>query len=196
MICVFCGAENGQENKFCGMCGVRMENRNVERRVAKGGPRLTCPACRHVNEPGHKFCGMCGTRIDRRGGERRDIAQERAAAIANIQLPTPEITTEANTEPRPVATAGAAAAAEAPSVRGSAGIFREDTVRTPSIGGPSFLGLSDDSTSEGEYLLEENGSSGGMLRRLVLLAILAAIGGLVFVQWRSNTGFFANPPLP
>jgi TPR repeat protein len=35
-----------------------------------------------------------------------------------------------------------------------------------------------------------------MLRRLVLLAILAAIGGLVFVQWRSNSGFFANPPSP
>jgi len=198
MICAFCGTDNRQENKFCGMCGVRLENRNTERRVAKSGPSLTCPSCGHVNDPGHKFCGMCGTRVERRAHDRRDIAEEeRAGAIANIGLPTPDIARDKRGQSRP-APAAAPAAAEVPAFRTSEGIFRDDSPRPASIGGPSFLGLSDDSSSQGEYLLEDEGSSGSVLRKLVLIALLAAVGGLVFVQWRSNLGFFANakPPAP
>jgi TPR repeat protein len=58
------------------------------------------------------------------------------------------------------------------------------------ISGPSFLGLNSNAESTGEYLLEDEPSGGGM-RKLVLLVILAAILGLVFVQWRSS--FKANP---
>jgi hypothetical protein len=57
----------------------------------------------------------------------------------------------------------------------------------PRVSGPSFLGLSDDSPSDSRYLLEDESSSGGVLRTLVLIAILAAIGGLLFVAWRSGT---------
>src|SRR5205807_7803589 len=60
-----------------------------------------------------------------------------------------------------------------------------------SISGPSFLGLNAEPQSEGEYLLEDDSSSRGGLRTLVLLAILAAILGLIFVQWRSS--YRANP---
>jgi hypothetical protein len=195
MICAFCGTDNRQENKFCGMCGVRLENRNSERRVAKSGASLTCPSCGHVNEPGHKFCGMCGTRVDRRAHDRRDIPEEeRAGAMANVGLPTPEARGKRG-QSRP-APAAAPAAAEVPAFRASEGIFRDDSPRPATIGGPSFLGLSDDSNTQGEYLLEDEGSSGSVLRKLVLLAILAAVGGLVFVQWRSNLGFFANAKLP
>jgi hypothetical protein len=51
--------------------------------------------------------------------------------------------------------------------------------------------LSDDPDNEGEYLLEDEGSSRRGLRTLVLLAVLAAIVGLILVQWRSS--FRANP---
>src|SRR5436853_370927 len=60
-----------------------------------------------------------------------------------------------------------------------------------SISGPSFLGLnSQPAGGDGEYLLEDEPSGGG-LRKLLLLVVLAAIIGLVFVQWRSS--FKANP---
>ena len=198
MICASCGADNREGNKFCGMCGARMENRTVERRIAQGS--LTCPACHHVNEPGHRFCGSCGTRLDRRGNDRRGALPEaRAAAIANIQLPSPDLPAAARHESRLASQAAHASDQPAPlrTATGAAtGIFRDNSARTASIGGPSFLGLSDDSQDQGEYLLEDEAASGGVLRKLVLLAILAAVGGLVFIQWRSNTGFFANPKLP
>jgi hypothetical protein len=53
------------------------------------------------------------------------------------------------------------------------------------IRGPSFLGLSDD-TGYGDYLLDEEGSSGSVLRSLVLVAVLAALGGLVYLQWQAG----------
>src|SRR5437660_8131751 len=94
MQCTFCGTENRPEYKFCGMCGVRLERRQAERRVRQGGMSVKCASCGHLNEPGLKFCGMCGTRTERRVQDRRgsESANEkvRAAAIANAQLPTPE----------------------------------------------------------------------------------------------------------
>jgi len=73
-------------------------------------------------------------------------------------------------------------------------IFRSDHAEH-GIQGPSFLGLSDEPESEGGYLLEDEGTSRRGLRTVVLLAILAAIIGLVVVQWRSG-GFKANPKAP
>src|SRR5690242_9293798 len=92
MLCTFCGTENRPEYKFCGSCGVRLERRQLERRKDKSGVSTKCESCGHVNEPGMKFCGMCGTRIERRLADRRGASDEaRAAAIANAQLPSPEV---------------------------------------------------------------------------------------------------------
>jgi hypothetical protein len=214
MLCTFCGTENRPEYKFCGTCGVRMERRQVERRTHKSGS-TKCDGCGHVNEPGMKFCGMCGTRIDRRMEERRGLGDaSRAAAIANAQLPPPDIrrrsTTQVAAPPEP--------SDEAPVTlprRSEPAIFRNDppragAVRAESasseairqqsgnggrISGPSFLGLNSqpDNNNEVEYLLEDEPSGGG-LRKLLLLVILAAILGLLFVQWRSS--FKANPKPP
>jgi len=60
MVCSFCGTENRPENKFCGMCGVRLERRHAERRSAPRAASLQCSACGTVNESGYKFCGNCG----------------------------------------------------------------------------------------------------------------------------------------
>src|SRR5471030_852042 len=104
MLCTFCGTENRPEYKFCGTCGVRMERRQVERRTHQAGS-TKCAGCGHNNEPGMKFCGMCGTRVDRRTEERRSD-EERAAAIANAQLPSPDVTNPGTTQviapPKPV----------------------------------------------------------------------------------------------
>ncbi len=187
MLCTFCGTENRAENKFCGMCGVRLERRKTERRVSGAGSSLKCPSCGNINELGYKFCGMCGSRIERRVADRRGSGAE---PRANAAVPsTPETSTGRQEEihaRRTVATAEALPHPERP-----ASVFKSDSGPAHSgIQGPSFLGLSDEPDGEGDYLLEEERSGGG-LRKLVLLAILAAILGLIFIQWRSS--FQANP---
>ncbi|HEV2987352.1 MAG TPA: zinc ribbon domain-containing protein [Candidatus Angelobacter sp.] len=200
-MCTFCGTQNRPENRFCGMCGVRMERRQRERRTSKT-ENLKCASCNHVNEAGHKFCGMCGSRIDRRVKERRgsgiavDAASRegsgRAVAMANAQLPTPEMENAASGWSR--------AAAPAPAVLSQ--MEREEPEDFPrssrhsnsGIGGPSFLGLNSDTSGDGEYLLEDETSSRSGLRKLVLLVVLLAIAGLIFVQWRAT--YHAKPPEP
>jgi hypothetical protein len=205
MLCTFCGTENRPEYKFCGSCGVRLERRQLERRKDTSGMSTKCEGCGHVNEPGMKFCGMCGTRIERRMVERRGASDEaRAAALANAQLPSPEAA--ARRPARVAATAVKEAEPVALPRRGEPAIFRDEGGRKESvrngsgngghISGPSFLGLNaqPESTGDAEYLLEDEPSGGG-LRKLVLLLIIAAIAALLYVQWRSS--FKANPkPAP
>lgn len=196
MMCTFCGTENPQGNRFCGMCGVRLERRKTERRTNRS--QTTCSDCGHVNEQGHKFCGMCGVRIDRRTQERRagDEAA-RATAMANAQLPTPDPRRGGlRREPEMARTSSATLAPPSPDDRGrqsGAGLRAEQPHVSTSVAGPSFLGLSDSST-EAEYLLEDEGSSHRGIRTLLLLIVLAAIVGLIFVQYRSSLR--ANPRSP
>src|SRR5947209_688392 len=202
MICTFCGGENRAENRFCGICGVRVERRTKERRTNQPGS-AKCPSCGHQNEPGYKFCGLCGTGIERRMQDRRATSDEaRANALANAQLPPPELagrkTATLPSEPEiPPAPEPAGKTTRRSPQPGSIFATQEQITPSTSIGGPSFLGLNSEPQSEGDYLLEDESSSRGGLRTLVLLAILAAILGLIFVQWRSS--YRANPkssPVP
>jgi hypothetical protein len=195
MLCTFCGTENRPEFKFCGTCGVRLERRQVERRTHQGGVSTKCTGCGYVNEPGLKFCGMCGTRIERRMQERRGTGDAHAVAIANAQLPTPDVV-----DRRSAKTAAPAQVAEEVPIplprRGEPAIFRNEPAHGKpgngtNISGPSFLGLNSQAEeNDVEYLLDDQPTGSG-LRKLVLLVILAAIAGLIFVQWRSS--FKANP---
>src|ERR1700727_34589 len=135
MLCTFCGTENRQEHKFCGMCGVRLERRQVERRARTNGVSMKCTVCNHVNEPGLKFCGMCGTRVERRVQDRRTTADEpRAAAIANAQLPSPDAAGRklVQTAEVPKRTEANDAAVSLPR-RGEAAIFRNEPAREASL---------------------------------------------------------------
>jgi hypothetical protein len=164
-----------------------------------------------------KFCGMCGTRIERRMEERRGSAEaSRAAAIANAQLPSPDVKRRAATQVA-IAPEESDESPVAPARRGEPAIFRNEprlnrpmhgdslsseTIRTEfgnsgRISGPSFLGLNSqpDNTEGVEYLLEDEPSGRG-LRKLLLLVVLAAILGLLFVQWRSSLRANPKPPTP
>lgn len=209
MLCTFCGTENRLEHKFCGMCGVRLERRQTERRASSGGLSMKCSACNHVNDPGLKFCGMCGTRVERRVQERRATADEpRAAAIANAQLPTPDSGGRMAAQVVELPERRAEVPISRPR-RDEPAIFRNErrepaneahvplketnvvAAKESNISGPSFLGLNNQqSGNDVEYLLEDEPSGGG-LRKLILLVIIAAIVGLVFMQWRSSLR--ANP---
>jgi len=48
-ICPKCGAENGEDVKFCGSCGAKLG--------------VKCPKCGSEVEAGKKFCGECGARV-------------------------------------------------------------------------------------------------------------------------------------
>ncbi len=201
MMCTFCGSENRPENRFCGMCGVRLERRQHERRTTHT-ENLKCVACNHVNEAGHKFCGMCGSRVERRVrvNDRRGTgtsaavsageSQGRAGALANAQLPTPEPGTSSGW-PRPRVAASAPAVLSQMERTEPQPMSYSHEPTNATIGGPSFLGLGSDANSGGEYLLEDESSSGSGLRKLVLLVVLLAIAGLVYVQWRAT--YHAKP---
>ncbi len=259
MVCSFCGTDNRAENRFCGMCGVRLDRRTAERRVNSEALQLKCPSCSYVNEKGYKFCGQCGTRVDRRINERRgSVVDTRATAGANASLPTPDDARrrksgsslavsggrEDDLPSAPTPSSGIfvndahgndarhneelrdklareelgrdASLGRNMSLRHDASqpVIREGPLRDapprnrtirdtdfheseqgpPGITGPSFLGLGNDPENEGEYLLEDESGSGAGLRRLILLVVLAAIVGLIFMQWRSSLK--ANPKAP
>ncbi len=198
MICSFCGTDNREGNKFCGMCGVRLERRKAERRVHQDLSHLKCPSCAHVNESGYKFCGMCGTRVDRRVAERRGASsavQAGGESRSSVLVAVPNIATA-----EPVAQRRS----EALPVNKYAPAFRNippesgapDRTERTGIQGPSFLGLSDEPEDDSSYLLEEENSSRSGLRKLVLLVILAAIAGLIFVQYRSSLRANPKPAQP
>jgi hypothetical protein len=190
MLCTFCGTENRLEYRFCGTCGVRLERRQEERRTRQTGITTKCDNCGEMNEPGMKFCGMCGTRVERRMQERRGGDTElRAVAIANAQLPSPDVARRSATR---VAAPPEGEAPVALPRRGEPAILRNEPVNSGNISGPSFLGLNarPENNDNVEYLLEDEPSGGG-LRKFIVLLILAAIVGLLVVQWRSS--FKASP---
>jgi hypothetical protein len=170
------------------MCGVRLERRKVERRVQQTSASTKCPSCGHINEQGYKFCAMCGARFDRRVSERRAglSEQPRATAVANAQLPSPEGPVVATAEAGPAPDQERAMDEHFTSQPAAQVFHGTPARRSTSIGGPSFLGLSDDAENRADYLLEDEASSVGVLRKLVLVAVLAAVGGLIFMQWRSG----------
>jgi Double zinc ribbon len=201
MICTFCGTDNREANRFCGMCGVRLERRKIERR-AQQDTSLKCESCGHVNEPGYKFCGMCGTRVERRMSERRGAAasvQSRTGAAGSVAVAVPDLAVAEKPVIPQVSGTGKHPSSDvlpqprtSPVVRGeSREPFRTERAERTGIQGPSFLGLSDEPEDETAYLLEEENSSRSGLRKLVLLVILAAIIGLIFIQYRSS--LHANP---
>ncbi len=200
MMCSFCGTVNHPENRFCGMCGVRFERRKTERRVPETSGQV-CPSCGHSNQAGHKFCGLCGSRVDRREQDRRmvaSVAKKRATAVANAQLPAPEGSGITPVVSRQPVSRGAVQTTYpiAPVRPRPAATLQSEPVVTTSIGGPSFLGLNSEPQGSTEYLLEDESSSGGGVRKLVLFIILAAIIGLGYVQWRSSHNSAKSPPVP
>jgi hypothetical protein len=196
MICTFCGTENPQENRFCGNCGVRLERRKTERRT-QTRENAICADCGHANEAGYKFCGMCGERIDQRTQERRGNPEAaRATAKANVQLPPPEGRRPAvhRQAPDTRTSASTLVLTSPPDRPQPASVLRSPDQNAPlPVSGPSFLGLNQ-TEGEGEYLLEEERSSGRGIRFFLLLIVVAAIVGLIFVQYRSSLK--ANPRSP
>jgi len=140
---------------------------------------------------------MCGALVERRSQERRTQAAEQppVSALVNAQLPAPEIPVATVPEPAPSAVA-TEPIVEVPPARAAAPARRAAPARPRGIGGPSFLGLNDDAAHSGEYLLDDDQSSGGVIRKLVLVTLLAVIAGSAFVYWRSSLRAALKPREP
>lgn len=200
MICSFCGTDNREGNRFCGVCGVRLERRRADRRVHNDAGYLKCEACGNVNEPSYKFCGMCGIRVDRRTADRRGTGvsvRSVNGSGGNVMVAPPETAAASVSSERTTPVGRGESAFEYPHQPSAAPVFRNSSVdriernEKSGIHGPSFLGLNDETEEDASYLMEDEQSSGSGLRKLVLLVILAAIVGLIFVQYRSS--LHANP---
>jgi hypothetical protein len=137
---------------------------------------------------------MCGLRVERRSGDRRTgaVPDFRANAAANAQLPTPDFPgRNVATAPADVDLLTPPPAEEIEARRAAETIFHSrPSPQQTTIGGPSFLGLGQDSEpGESQYLLDDESSSGSG-RGLVFLVILSLIGGLAYMGYRS--GYFGN----
>jgi hypothetical protein len=191
--------------KFCGMCGTRVERRMQERRVA-GSEEARAAAIANAQLPTPEAAGRVKSQRasvaapaadlpvpgTRRGEP--SIFHDESAGASKIK-DAPIKTAQVNGSQIGGSQISGSQTGDASSGKAQVVDSRAHTqVVHPQISGPSFLGLNSQSEGSGEYLLEDEPSRGG-LRKLVLLVILAAIIGLVFVQWRSNIK--ANPkPAP
>lgn len=171
------------------MCGVRLERRKEQRRIHQASA-VKCASCGYLNDFGTKFCGMCGISVDRRAIERR-TAGPRAAAIANAQLPTPEIPGWPSSVATQVDPLVPPAPDEIEARNAAAAIFRSQPSPHNTISGPSFLGLGNDpANGNSDYLLDDDASSSGGVGKIVFFVVLILIGGLSYMGWRS--GFFTK----
>ena len=193
--CPSCGHMNDGGLKFCGMCGTRVERRLQERR----GPATSEP----------RAAAVANAQLPTPEGARTAKPLRAAVAAPAVDLPEPGLR---RGEPAIFQDESAATRSKNAQLSGSrlsesrisdAQVIDPHIAESRSahshgiesqISGPSFLGLGSQSDSSGEYLLEDEPSRGG-LRKLLLVVVLIAIIGLLFVQWRSSLK--ANPkPAP
>lgn len=186
---------------------MRLERRKADRRVHGDSSYLRCEPCGYMNESGYKFCGMCGTRLDRRIADRRGTGISGAAvnssggsiAVAPAMAADGGISQSdiRSTDRQRIADPARRSDPPVTVFRNAMGENRHPgAIERSGIVGPSFLGLSDEPEDDATYLMEDENSSGGGLRKLVLLVILAVIAGLVFVQYRSSVHAKSKSPAP
>ena len=190
--CPACNQRNPEDNRFCGMCGAKLERRRtpdselLPEDSEHHSPAAEIPAVSVPKSPGqeplHWHAAPDAPKASPKDPETiekplptgdKPIAEEPRAAVPPrapaVSEPTPTTSgsymgfTLAN-EP-----------AEKPRAEGDSGY---------AVSGPSFLGLSEQGGSSPEYLLEDDAprhSAGKWFLGLVLL-----IGVLAYGQWRAN----------
>ena len=211
--CPDCGHQNPNENKFCGMCGERLPEREARsggarpntrtaemrtedvirgaaadrrERVADKDPEPVAASLRHrepIDEPVREIRPVTSTPVNRSSNA---LAEERVIT----PKPAPP---RRNQEPDyvPESALPPAVATLYEQRRPSAAPAEQPTT----LSGPSFLGLSSSSgDSSYSYLYEEEQpkSHAGAIVFLIVLAILAAV---VYWQWQPIHDFVVNTAL-
>jgi hypothetical protein len=170
MHCWNCGTRNPDENSFCGRCGRRIastttattENDAATIAAADVSPQQTNPL---VEEPRAVHDSP------------RVIAQMETVRSATLASPPPPAEPPAAEPP----------AVEPPARETLPPLQMSRPIRSDRITGPSFLGLSDESTSTGDsdYLLYDDEPERSSWRGWLALAVLVLLGFLVYKQWNA-----------
>ena len=122
---------------------------------------VRCAQCGYDNSPEYRFCGMCGGPLPRPVTEIKAPVRDAAPTVVPIPASEPSRT------PPPVR-----------DLSGPSPSNRDSIVR-----GPSFLGLSDEST--GDYL-DEDEPKRSHAGTIVIVLLLLGAGGYIGWQWRHN----------
>jgi hypothetical protein len=137
---------------------------------------VRCPQCASDNPPEYRFCGMCGTPLGKRETPLREpVSVRHDTAAENLREPAPR------TEP-----------------------LRPERHPEPvsSLSGPSFLGLGGEpargngrSDSDISYLFDDEDVRPRRTywRFMLLLLIVAVIGGLVYLQYAKEGKSWTAP---
>lgn len=158
---------------------------------------MRCPRCGNENPAENRFCGMCGATL---------LAP---VATAPQPAPTPAAPTPIRTEAAPVRSA------DPPRTPSPAPVTQEDDQPSPSISGPSFLGLGDaaprravqrtrDSLSINpghahgsgnlDYLLEDDDEPKSGAWKYVLIPVALALAvGFGYLRWKDQGFAWLNP---
>jgi hypothetical protein len=208
--CQSCNTVNEAGYKFCGQCGARIDRRIIERRgraadtrAMPADARATAIANASLPTPADLRWRDSGPSVATSGDRESDLLSPPANPNPGIfvgdarrhdEILRDELAREELRRDKSLRNAqqpaGRGNGMNEPSLRDSGLRPGERSV----IMGPSFLGLGNDQENEGEYLLEDESGSGAGVRRFILLLVLAAIAGLIYMQWRSSLK--ANPKMP
>jgi hypothetical protein len=148
---------------------------------------MFCWNCGKKNPDDNRFCGECGKSLAR--DNRQEVAETvatgeahvpRTAQISNPFIDEPRAVREQIVPPRTTAPVAVADPPPPPASSLSASQHR--------ISGPSFLGLSDESSrdepaEDSDYLLDDEASERSSWRGWLALLLFILIGVLVWKQW-------------
>jgi len=185
MHCWNCGTRNPDENSFCGRCGKRIASLNAPNRpnaptTADVAPLQANPL---VEEPRAVHDSP------------REIAQAEVTPVREAETVPPSGPIPVNLRPseekrireKAIQATETAAGTPPPPIempRRDAPVREEQRTR---ITGPSFLGLSDESTGTGssDYLLYDDEPERSSWRGWLAFAVLALLAFLVYKQWNA-----------
>jgi hypothetical protein len=159
---------------------------------------MHCWNCGTRNPDENSFCGRCGRRI---ASTANSTAANNAAPLAATDAAPPQANPlveeprAVHDSPREIAqaevlnTRTAVAAPPPPPPRRESLPPLQMTRPTPTgrITGPSFLGLSDESTGGSDYLLDDDEPERSSWRGWLAFAVLVLLGFLVYKQWNAVT---------
>jgi hypothetical protein len=192
MFCWNCGARNPDENSFCGRCGKRIASAKSESDSLRTSAPIEFPA--EIPSVANAAPLQSNPLIEEpraiHDTPRKLVPAEVAVEPPGEDIFTPPPMPENPLDERPFAQI---LIPEQPRKEKSLDEhFIPDEPRGGShrlppnrITGPSFLGLSDESTSDSNYLLEDDEPQRSSWRGWLALAVLALLGFLIYKQWNA-----------